>query len=33
MGILGLTHDANGTVLEKLPVTIEVAIAEGPQPG
>ena len=29
MGILGLTHDENGTALEKLPVTIKVAIGEG----
>lgn len=33
MGILGLTHDGNGTALEKLPVTIKVAIGEGPEPG
>jgi hypothetical protein len=33
MGILGLTHDQNGAALEKLPVTIKVAIGEGPQPG
>jgi single-stranded DNA-binding protein len=26
MGILGLTHDENGSALEKLPVTIKVAI-------
>jgi hypothetical protein len=32
MGILGLTHDGNGTALEKLPVTIKVAIGEGPTP-
>lgn len=32
MGILGLTHDENGTALEKLPVTIKVAIGEGPEP-
>ena len=32
MGILGLTHDENGTALEKLPVTIKVAIGEGPAP-
>jgi Recombination directionality factor-like len=32
MGILGLTHDQNGVALEKLPVTIKVAIGEGPQP-
>jgi hypothetical protein len=32
MGILGLTHDENGTALEKLPVTIKVAIGEGPTP-
>jgi len=30
MGILGLTHDENGSALEKLPVTIKVAIGEGP---
>lgn len=33
MGILGLTHDENGTALERLPVTIKVAIGEGPEPG
>ena len=33
MGILGLTHDENGLALEKLPVTIKVAIGEGPDPG
>jgi recombination directionality factor gp3-like protein len=33
MGILGLTHDENGVALEKLPVTIKVAIGEGPDPG
>ena len=33
MGILGLTHDENGASLEKLPVTIKVAIGEGPEPG
>ena len=32
MGILGLTHDENGSALEKLPVTIKVAIGEGPTP-
>jgi len=32
MGILGLTHDENGSPLEKLPVTIKVAIGEGPTP-
>jgi len=32
MGILGLTHDANGAALEKFPVTIKVAIGEGPAP-
>ena len=32
MGILGLTHDENGAALEKLPVTIKVAIGEGPTP-
>jgi len=29
MGILGLTHDENGEALEKLPVTIKVAIGRG----
>jgi hypothetical protein len=33
MGILGLTHDESGMALERLPVTIKVAIGEGPQPG
>lgn len=33
MGILGLTHDENGVALEKLPVTIKIAIGEGPEPG
>ncbi|MBI3664323.1 MAG: hypothetical protein HY234_14905 [Acidobacteria bacterium] len=33
MGILGLTHDETGAALERLPVTIKVAIGEGPQPG
>jgi len=33
MGILGLTHDENGAALEQLPVTIKVAIGEGPEPG
>lgn len=33
MGILGLTHDENGTALQKLPVTIKVAIGEGPELG
>ena len=33
MGILGLTHDESGVALEKLPVTIKVAIGEGPVPG
>ncbi len=33
MGILGLTHDETGVALERLPVTIKVAIGEGPQPG
>lgn len=33
MSILGLTHDETGTALEKLPVTIKVAIGEGPEPG
>jgi len=33
MGILGLTHDESGSALEKLPVTIKVAIGEGPEPG
>jgi len=32
MGILGLTHDESGAALEKLPVTIKVAIGEGPKP-
>jgi len=32
MGILGLTRDENGSALEKLPVTIKVAIGEGPAP-
>jgi len=32
MAILGLTHDENGSALEKLPVTIKVAIGEGPTP-
>ena len=32
MGILGLTNDENGAPLEKLPVTIKVAIGEGPKP-
>lgn len=32
MGILGLTHDENGAALEKLPVTIKVAVGEGPTP-
>jgi hypothetical protein len=32
MGILGLTHDEKGAALEKLPVTIKVAIGEGPTP-
>ncbi len=32
MGILGLTHDENGSALEKLPVAIKVAIGEGPEP-
>ncbi len=32
MGILGLTHDENGAALEKFPVTIKVAIGEGPTP-
>jgi Recombination directionality factor-like len=30
MAILGLTHDETGAALEKLPVTIKVAIGEGP---
>jgi hypothetical protein len=30
MAILGLTHDEHGAALEKLPVTIKVAIGEGP---
>jgi hypothetical protein len=29
MGILGLTYDENGSALEKLPVTIKVAIGGG----
>lgn len=33
MGILGLTHDDTGNALEKPPVTIKVAIGEGPEPG
>jgi hypothetical protein len=33
MGILGLTHDESGAALEKLPVTIKVAIGEGPEQG
>ena len=33
MAILGLTHDENGTAFEKLPITIKVAIGEGPEPG
>ena len=33
MGILGLTHDERGAALEKLPVTIKVAIGEAPEPG
>jgi hypothetical protein len=33
MGILGLTHDESGAALAKLPVTIKVAIGEGPEPG
>ena len=32
MGILGLTHDERGAALEKLPVTIKVAIGEAPEP-
>lgn len=32
MGILGLTHDDSGIAFEKLPVTIKVAIGEGPDP-
>ena len=32
MGILGLTHDERGEALEKFPVTIKVAIGEGPDP-
>lgn len=32
MGILGLTHNENAAALEKLPVTIKVAIGEGPAP-
>lgn len=30
MAILGLTHDETGAALEKLPVTLKVAIGEGP---
>ncbi len=33
MGILGLTHDESGAALEKLPISIKVAIGEGPEPG
>lgn len=33
MGILGLTHDESGVALEKLPITIKVAIGEGPEQG
>ena len=33
MGILGLTHDENGAAFEQLPVTIKVAIGQGPEPG
>ncbi|HYM00104.1 MAG TPA: hypothetical protein VEZ90_14220 [Blastocatellia bacterium] len=33
MGILGLTHDESGAAFEKLPITIKVAIGEGPEPG
>ena len=33
MAILGLTHDENGAAFEKLPITIKVAIGEGPEPG
>ncbi len=29
MGIFGLTHDANGVALEKLPVAMKVAIGQG----
>jgi len=32
MGILGLTHDENGSALEKLPVTIR-SHRGGPEPG
>jgi hypothetical protein len=32
MGILGLTHDVNDSALEKLPITIKVAIGEGLEP-
>ena len=32
MGILGLTHNESGVAFEKLPVTIKVAIGEGPDP-
>lgn len=33
MAILGLTHDETGAALEKVPVTIKVAIGEGPDAG
>src|SRR5690348_5367621 len=33
MAILGLTHDETGAALENLPVTIKVAIGEGPDAG
>ncbi|HTU33685.1 MAG TPA: hypothetical protein VMF66_07775 [Candidatus Acidoferrum sp.] len=33
MAILGLTHDESGAALERLPVTVKVAIGEGPEPG
>lgn len=33
MSILGLTHDERGAAFEKLPITIKVAIGEGPEPG
>jgi len=32
MGILGLTHDVSDSALEKLPITIKVAIGEGLEP-
>jgi hypothetical protein len=32
MGILGLTHDEKGLAVQRLPVSIKVAIGEGPDP-